>query len=256
MSELSQARSILDLKPREWQHALDLSDEELPVAIISEGSWWREQRTRWRLGELDDVRELKFPDMFLGYRRGRPVVYCCAYGAPRAVEVAHVFGSLGAKLAIQIGTCGGLQGGLAPGDVVVPSVAVCREGIAEVYGSPDRVRADTVWSDKARKLLADRDRAVYDGTHLTWHSIFAQDGAMVRSWSTSGYLSVDMETATTFAVAEHFGMAGVSMLVVWDELLRGKSFLDPLEPDAQTNLDESNKAVFDVALDLVDALEA
>ncbi len=255
MSELPHARSILDLEPKVWQQALDLSDADLPVAIISEGSWWREQRTRWRLAELDDVRELKFPDMFLGYRRGMPVVYCCAYGAPRAVEVAHVFGSLGAQLAIQIGTCGGLQGALTPGDVVVPSVAVCREGIAEVYGFPDEVSGDVVWSDKARKLLASRSRTVHDGTHLTWHSIFAQDGAMARSWCKSGYLSVDMETATTFAVAEYFGMAAVSMLVVWDEVIEGRSFLDPLEPDAQESLDESNKAVFDVALELVDALE-
>jgi len=256
VSELSDARSILDMAAGEWQRALELSDDDLPVAVISEGSWWREQRTSWRLAELDDVRELKCPDMFLGYRRGKPVVYSCAYGAPRAVEVAHIFGSLGAKLAVQIGTCGGLQSGLNPGDIVVPSTAVCREGIAAVYGFPDTVSADAVWSNKARSMLVDRDRVVRDGTHLTWYSIFAQDGAMVRSWYDSGYLSVDMETATTFAVAGYFGMASVSMLVVWDELLKGRSFLDPLEPDDQKSLDLSNKAVFDVALELVDGLES
>jgi len=248
------ARSILDMEPREWQQALDLEDEELPVAVISEGSWWREQRTNWRLDQLDDVRELKFPDMFLGYRNGRPVVYCCAYGAARAVEVVHVFGSLGTRLAVQIGTCGGLQGSLSPGDIVVPSVAVCREGIAGVYGALDRVSGDADVSEHARRMLKSRGRVVRDGTHLTWYSIFAQSGEMVQEWSDAGYLSVDMETATTFAVAQHFGMAAVSMLVVWDELLKGRSFLDPLDPSEQVDLDSGNKDVFDVALELVDAL--
>jgi len=248
------ARSILDMAASEWQRALGLRDDDIPVAIVSEGSWWREQRTAWRLSALDGVRELEFPDMFLGYRRGKPVVYCCAYGAPRAVEVAHIFGSLGTQLAVQIGTCGGLQGSLKPGDIVVPGVAVCREGIAEVYGFPDSVSASAVWSERARTMLEARDRVVHDGIHLTWYSLFAQDGEMVREWSDAGYLSVDMETATTFAVANRFGMAAVSMLVVWDELLAGRSFLDPLDPDAQRSLDQSNGDVFDVALEMVDAL--
>jgi hypothetical protein len=55
-------------------------------------------------------------------------------------------------------------------------------------------------------------------------------------------------------VAQYFEMAAVSMLVVWDELLRGRSFLDPLEPNHQASFDRSNQAVFDVALELVATL--
>ncbi|GBD84046.1 purine nucleoside phosphorylase DeoD-type [bacterium BMS3Abin02] len=250
----SAARSILDMSPDEWQRALRLDDDDLPVAVISEGSWWREQRTGWRLGALDGVRELAFPDMFLGRWRDRPVVYCCAYGAPRAVEVVHLFGSLGARLAIQIGTCGGLQGRLQTGDVVVPDVAACQEGIARIYGAGEHTLANPEWSDRARSMLTTRDHTVHKGTNLTWFSIFAQSGAMVEAWHDAGYLSVDMETATTFAVSRYFDMPAVSMLVVWDDLLQGRSFLDPLEPSAQQKLDDANEAVFEVALDLVQAL--
>lgn len=245
------ARSIMDLTATEWQQALQLDDIDLPVAIVSEGTWWREQRTAERLSVLEDVRELAFPDMFLGRWRDRPIVYCCAYGAPRAVEVVHLFGCLGAQLAIQIGTCGGLQGHLEPGDIVVPSAAACEEGVARVYGAGDHAAADAEWSERTRSRLAARDHKVHDGNHLTWYSIFAQDGAMVEAWHDAGYFSVDMETATTFAVAQYFDMAAVSMLVVWDELLRGRSFLDPLEPEQQKNLDRSNEAVYETALELV-----
>lgn len=248
------ARSTMDVGSEEWQRALRLDDADLPVAIISEGSWWRQQRTSWRLGTLDDVRELAFPDIFLGKWHNRPVAYCCAYGAPRAVEIVHLFGCLGAALAVQIGTCGSLQGELRPGDIVVPDVAVCQEGIAAIYGAVDRTYADPEWSDRARSLLTARDHTVHDGTNLTWFSIFAQSGAMVEAWHDAGYLSVDMETATTLAVSRYFDMPAVSMLVVWDDLLAGRSFLDPLTPTQQESLDRSNKAVFEVALELVDAL--
>lgn len=245
-------RSIMDLTADEWQAALDLKDHELPVAVISEGTWWREQRTQERLALLDDVVELPFPDIFIGKWNGKPVAYCCAYGAPRAVEVAHLFGSLGARLAVQIGSCGGLQGQLAPGDVVVPDEAVCEEGIARIYGAGESVVADAGWSDRARAVLTDRGHTAHGGKHLTWYSLFAQNAVMVEEWHSAGYVSVDMETATTLAVARHFGMHAVSMLVVWDELLRGRSFLDPLEPDHQTAFDSAYSDLFAVALQLVD----
>lgn len=244
----------MDLTADEWQAALQLDDADIPVAVISEGTWWRERATAERLSALDDVRELAFPDMFLGRWHGRPVVYCCAYGAPRAVEVVHLFGCLGAELAIQIGTCGGLQGRLEPGDIVVPSVAACEEGVARIYSAGDCAEADAKWSERARALLRANDRTVHDGNHLTWYSIFAQDGSMVEGWHEAGYLSVDMETATTFAVARYFDMAAVSMLVVWDELLRGRSFLDPLQPGHQESFERSNRAVYDTALELVATL--
>ncbi|MCP4966981.1 MAG: nucleoside phosphorylase [bacterium] len=247
-------RSIMDLTADQWQAALGLEDHELPVAVISEGTWWRELRTGERLSLLENVIELPFPDIFLGRWHGKPVAYCCAYGAPRAVEVAHLFGALGADLAIQIGSCGGLQGDLNPGDIVVPDTAVCEEGIAHIYGAGDSIRSTPQWSDTARALLANQGHVVHGGTHLTWYSIFAQDGRMVEDWHQAGYRSVDMETATTLAAATYFDMAAVSMLVVWDELLRGRSFLDPLEPAHQEEFDRSYEAIFSTALQLVDGL--
>ena len=250
----SEPAAIMDMDPGVWRRELGLSDDELPVAIVSEGSWWREQRTRWRLGCLDDTRELPFPDIFFGRWRGRPLLYCCAYGAPRAVEIAHLGGCLGSALAIQIGTCGALQPGLATGDIVLPETAACREGIAQIYGAGDRAPSDPELTAGAKDQLEKRGDATHVGAHLTWPSIFAQSSEMIRSWRKEGFLSVDMETATTFAVARHLGMAAVSMLVVWDQLLNSRSFLDPLPKAARLKLEKGNASVFDVALDLIASL--
>ncbi|MYD05153.1 MAG: nucleoside phosphorylase [Acidimicrobiia bacterium] len=241
-------RAVMDLERNEWIAALGIAEEDIPHAVILEGSWWRAQRTEWRLSLLEEVRELAFPDLFLGYWKGRPVVYSCIYGAARAVEPAHLFGVLGTPRMAMIGTCGALHPGLTTGDVVVPSVAVPREGVAHLYGAGETVEADPHLTRQGRRYLMERDIKAADSMHLSWVSIFAQSGAMVADWRRSGYESVDMEAATLFAVAQHYGFEAVAFLVVWDQLDLDRSFLDPLDPRGQARLNQANQAVFEAAL--------
>ena len=247
-------RAVMDLSRGEWLDALGMDAADIPQAVIMEGSWWRAQRTEWRLSYLDDVRELAFPDMFYGFWQGTPVVYSCVYGAPRAVELAHLFGVLGTPRMMMIGTCGALDPGLATGDVVVPSQAVAREGVAHLYKTVAEdtgiVPSDPDLTRRGRSALEGRGITTADSLHLTWSSIFAQSGAMVEEWRERGYGSVDMEAATLFAVAKHFGLAATALLVVWDQLTADRSFLDPLTPLEQVRLDEANTAVFEATLDI------
>jgi purine-nucleoside phosphorylase len=244
----------MELTAGEWRQALELPEEETPDVVIVEGSWWREQRTRQRLGYLHEVRELKFPDIFWGRWSNKKVVFCCAYGAARTVEIIHLFGILGAKLAVQIGTCGGLQAQLKPGDIVLPQVAICREGVAQIYGALEAVAGSAEWIERAQRLLKQRGHQTYSGLHLTWATLFGQTGRMIETWQRAGYLAVDMETATTFAVADYFQMPAVSMLVVWDDLTRNRTFLEPLPAEEQAALERSNQAVFETALALAEQL--
>lgn len=245
-------RSIMDIGAEEWLSAMKLSAADIPDVVIVEGSWWRQQRTDWRLGYLTDVRELEFPDMFWGRWKEKKIAFCCAYGAARTVEIIHLFGVLGTKLAVQIGTCGGLQAHLKPGDIILPEVASCREGVAFMYGAPDAVLGSAEWIDRAQMLLQARQHTTYRGPHVTFSSLFAETAQMMEVWHRAGYLSVEMETATTFAVARYFNMAAVSMVVVWDELTRGRRFLDPLPPGGLEALNRANQSVYEVALALAE----
>ena len=251
---MSRFKAIMEMTASEWLQALELPPSEVPDLVVVEGSWWREQRTSWRLGYLSDVRELNFPDIFWGRWQDKTVAFCCAYGAARTVEIIHLFGILGTKLAVQIGTCGGLQSHLKPGDIVLPKVAICREGVAQLYGAVDSVAGAAEWVERARHDLTRQNHQCYIGTHLTWPSLFAQSGKMIETWHQAGYLSVDMETATTFAVAEYFHMPAVSLLVVWDDLTQSRSFLDPLSEQETAALNRANETVFRTALNLTEYL--
>ncbi len=56
--------SLMELTAEQWRQALELPEADIPDIVIVEGSWWREQRTRWRLSYLAEVRELNSPTFF------------------------------------------------------------------------------------------------------------------------------------------------------------------------------------------------
>jgi uridine phosphorylase len=238
-----------------WRSVLGLTEDEFPVAVIVEGTWWREERTGQRLSRLDRVRELGVPDVFIGSWASRPLIYACPYGAPRTAEVIHIAAQAGVTLAIQIGSCGVIGAGVRPGDVIVPTQVLGLDGVTPHYAAPESVAPESItssepWSQRAVEELDRRGIRVHRGPSVTWPTLFNQPVARVLEWQQEGYLGVDMETATTLSVAAHFGASGISMLVAWDEVLSGRSFLDPL-PDAEADaFAASEDAIFDVALSL------
>ena len=237
-----------------WRIVLGLAPEERPVAVVVEGTWWREEHTRRRLERLGSVRELGIPDVYLGTVADRHLIYACPYGAPRTAEVVQVASLVGACLAVQIGSCGVLRAGIGPGDVVVPTAVLGLDGTTALYAGDARVASSEVWAERATASLEARGVRAHRGPSVTWPTLFNQPHSMVRDWAGQGYLGVDMETAATLSVARLFGAAAVSMLVAWDELLSSRSFLDPLPPEQQAAFDRSEDAIYDVALALIATL--
>jgi uridine phosphorylase len=154
---------------------------------------------------------------------------------------------------VQIGTCGILAGGVRPGDVVVPTRALGLDGVTATYADESDVASWMTWSDRAATALTSRGIRVHRGPTVTWPTLFNQPRHLVRRWRDEGRLGVDMETAATLAVAARFGIAAISMLVAWDEILSERSFLDPLAGTAARAFEAAEKAVFDVALEMLDA---
>ncbi|MGQ0564204.1 MAG: phosphorylase family protein [Gemmobacter sp.] len=242
--------AVLDFKADRWREALDIGQDEVPDALILEGTWWWRQAKERRLSHLTGVQEAAFPDIYFGRFGDARVAYCCAYGAARAAEPAHVFAQLGTPLIVQIGTCGAVTPAFRAGSVAVPGSALAREGVSQTYLEGDAFALDAGWSDQARGALVARGIPAMDSRHLTWTTLFAQSDALCADWAREGVETVDMETATVAAVAARFGVAALSMLAVWDLLADGKTFLDPMTPMAETALAAANDATWSVALEM------
>lgn len=235
---------------KEWLAALGLGEAEVPRLVVLEGSWWRKDRNRQRLALLDDVRELAFPEFHLGRYHDVAVLYSCAYGTPRAVEPVHVCGELGSAVVVQIGSCGALQSGIATGDIVIPERATIGEGASQYYGGRGTSEPTPALVAAAEEAFTRRGLRVHRGPHFTTSALFAQPPERVQAWHDAGHLAVDMETSAVFSAARHFGMEAVSLLFVWDDLLRNRSWLDPFAPEEKQAQDRANTALMDVALEI------
>jgi uridine phosphorylase len=233
-----------------WLEAVGLAADEVPRRVVLEGTWWSRERTPQRLAHLTDVRELAFPDIYWGRHEGAPVAFCAAYGAPRAVEIVHVFGSLGSESVVQIGSCGALQPGMRSGDVMLPEVATIGEGASQYYGGVGSSTATPALVAAAERACVARGLRVHRGDHVTTSALFAQPPALVEAWRAAGHCAVDMETSAVFSAAAHFGMERASLLFVWDELLNDRTWLDPFSDEERERQRIANEAIYDVALSL------
>lgn len=242
------------LTREQWLEAMGLAADDVPALLILEGTWWEDAAYETRLASLDDVRELAFPGLMWGRRNGRPVAYACAYGAPRAVEPVHALGAVGTRAVVQIGSCGALQPEVATGDVVVPERAVIGEGASLYYGGHGMAVASDRLVAEAAGRLERLGLRVHKGLHLTTSSLFMQPVDAIERWRRTGYLGVDMETSAVFSAAERMGMAAVSMVFAWDELLRGRTWLDPFPDEERARQRRANDATYEVALELTEVV--
>ena len=243
----------MKLSREEWRRVLGLRADEAPVGVVLEGTWWEQRATEARTAHLEAVRALDVPGYVFGRWNDAPLVYACAYGAPKAVEPVHLLGSVGARLAVQIGSCGGLQPAVATGDVVLPERAVIGEGASASYGGFGLSVATPALLAAARTGLERRGMRVHQGLHLTTSALFAQAPETIDRWQRSGYLAVDMETSAVFSAAAAMGMEAVSMVYAWDELLRGRSFLASFTDEERARQSAANEATFATALELIEA---
>lgn len=232
----------------EWLQAIGMSLDEIPQKIILEGTWWHKERYPVRLEYLTKVRELKFPDMYLGEFEGSKVMFCCAYGAPRAVEPVHIFGTLGTEKVIQIGSCGGLQPNIQTGDVVIPMISHIGEGASQYYGQTICSTASDDLVESADRMLTSLGQRTYIGAHISTSALLQQSDEQVEKWKERGLLGVDMETSAVYSAAEFFKMKRVAMLFVWDELLKKRTWLDEFSSAEKLKQTQANQLIFEVAL--------
>jgi purine-nucleoside phosphorylase len=162
-----------------------------------------------------------------------------------------MFGVLGCRTVIQIGNCGGLTDGLNAGDIFVATKAYCGEGAAQYY------KTDGPWVQASENLLNSqsllqlRNEGFRAGPIFTTGALFAEGLDDVERWATDGFDAVDMETATTFAVAESFGMDRISILYVFDNPRRRDHLL---QSDVQKDVlrTATNERVISISLSLAD----
>lgn len=144
---------------------------------------------------------------------GRPLtIQSTGMGGPSAAIVLEELCDLGLEVAIRVGTCGALDGGLALGDVIAASEALAADGTSRALGAGERVGADPRLT---RRLAAHSART---GAVVSTDLFYERDERRADEWRAAGALAVEMEAATVLTVAGHRGIRAACVLAVSDAL--------------------------------------
>ena len=242
---------LKELGKRDWLSWLNIPEERVPKVLVLRGT--RNLRTRYNQHKelLSDVLEIGSPngifeDVLIGDYSGTTVGYASVYGDVMASEITHVFGVMGTPVVIQTGCCGAIGDGILAGDLVCATYAHCGEGAAQYYCDHSEVSAS---ADLVEKLDA-RDVPLHKGPIFTTSALLAEAREDIERWRAEGYIAVDMETATTFAVAQHFGMKRLSLLFAFENLSQGEHILLS-DSEKQERWAKGEKAMIDIVLSAI-----
>jgi uridine phosphorylase len=153
-------------------------------------------------------------------------------GSPVAAMMLELLIAWGVKRFVSIGTAGGLQPDLQIGDLTICSGAVRDEGVSHHYLAENTLLA-TPSADLTRRFaeaLISRRATPRHGPTWTTDAPFRETQAEIAHYQREGVLTVEMEAAALFAVAQHRGVEIASGFVVSDVLASERwqpKFSDP-----------------------------
>ena len=220
---------LKDLTKDDWLSWLNVPPARIPKVLLLRGTRNLKHNFVKHAAYFENVIEIGSPngifeDVLIGDYHGITVGYASVYGDVMASEITHVFGVWGTSLVIQTGCCGGLGDHVLPGDLVCATSAHCGEGAAQYY-LPGVQKVEP--TPEIVSCVPDQVDSVpvHKGPIFTTSALLAEGMKEIGEWCTRGFIGVDMETASTFAVAQHFGMRRVSLLFAFDNPCRGEHIL-------------------------------
>ena len=177
------------------------------------------ERMRWRT-PIQLVGRM-MADLYLVRKtRGRVAVLTnLGEGSPMISSLTEELIAFGVKRVISIVWGGGLQPGLASGDIVVCDRALRDEGTSQHYLPRERfVGASPAMVTKFVEAIRRRGRECRVGATWTTDAPYRETKEEVMQYQSEGILTVEMEIASLFAVGQVRNVDVVSAVAVGDSL--------------------------------------
>ena len=171
-------------------------------------------------------RHKHFGALYTGYIGERLIGYMRV--PPGTVVLEGVMRSLAftrADTVIGLGTCGALQTEIGCGDIVVADAAQAGDCLAEHYGFEhgQMIDADAGLAGTMASFLKRRGLPVHLGPIVTTGAVLRETDAVLAEWEKSGFLGVELEASSLFALAAYQGMRSTIALMVTDSPVRNET---------------------------------
>lgn len=244
-------------KKKDFMKFMGITKKQIPKYLIIEGTW--NDKKKFRIYKKYLKKHFQPKGFFgryclIGKYNNINVAYACIYGPSLASELVHAFSVLGIKAVIQLGSFGALQKGMKIGDFLIPTFSEKFEGAANFYikGKADSSKQ---LNKILEKICKEKKLRYHKGKMLSVAAMLAETKQMIRRWNKKSYLGVDLETATTFAVAKHFNVKRCALLRMIDNVAEGKHVESPLTLEEKIQKEKSIKELVNTPFELIKKLE-
>ncbi len=156
---------------------------------------------------------------------GKRYWFDVSYGGAMLSEYLHLASIFGSKKNILLGSCGGLSLEINSLDFIVPVYSFGNESATRMYNpeAADNKHYANQELSQSLKSNLDQKHKVWEGGIVTCQAMMAETLEDVQAWSAEGFIGVEMETATVFAVSKHFNVPCAALLFVGDNLIKGET---------------------------------
>lgn len=239
-----------DLKKKFWMNYLGLERlSSLPYGTIIEGSRDYLRAVKRRKVFFDKVLDTSLPGVFIGIINNIPIIYGCVYGQVLTFEIAYISGLLKIPRIIQIGSCGAIHKDYLPATYLIVSDAYIGDGTFS-YASKNikTISSDPALLNRLEKLCISQKNPYKIGTVYSIFDILLETQEKINLLMKKKWNVIDMETAVTFSVAEHFGMKKAGILFIHDNLAIGRSTLEKLSHNEKRRLKILRNSMLELAV--------
>jgi len=141
-------------------------------------------------------------------------------GAPGAAIVIEELATLGVRRFINVGLAGALPAEVGFGDVVLCAGAIRDEGVSHHYLPSARYAYPSVdLTNELRRALVVGNVPFSEGLTWTLDAVYRETVEEARAFRDEGVVTVEMEAAALFAIAQVRGVEVAAIFTVSDHLL-------------------------------------
>ncbi len=217
-------------------------EDYLVESVLVYGGWKDKYYTY--LKEAIDKLGIKYGVKFIDYPFLKTILeisidnkkhwFILAYGGAMLSEHLHIACLFGSKKNILFGSCGGLNKDASSRGIVLPNEVFAEESSAKLYSEnkssshfPDLKLLENL------KSKVQKNHNVFVGKTITCQAMLGETWEDVVAWSDSGFIAVEMEAATVYAVSKHFNVPSAALLIIGDNLIKEETIYDQSYIDGQ-----------------------
>ncbi len=243
----------------DYKKYLGFSEDYHIEGMLCYGTWNKQKQIpifKQAMADLGKQAEFNSLPEFLGRMTefvidGKRYWFDISYGGALLSEYLHLACLFGSKKNIVLGSCGGLSLDVNPGDLIIPTYSFGNESSTRMY-SPDEVDNKHFPDENLSKSLQEKikpDFRVLRGATTTSQAMMGETLEHIKKWSAEGFLGVEMEASTVFAVSKHFGVPSAGLIYMTDNLIKEETVLDESFKHGKERKEEVVKEQYRVALE-------